>query len=133
MFFQDGIPSHDTYCRFVKSLDYESLLYSTRDVSHLIQNVYNQHNEKDADLNATYTIIAIDGKIIRNSKNGQHLDVLVITAFDAINQCVINQIVVDRKTNEHKKLPELIRSLKDDELLKDSCNVLYDKINYVLI
>ena len=121
-----GIPSHDTYCRVVKSLDYESLLYSTRDVSHLIQNVYNQHNEKDADLNATYTIIAIDGKIIRNSKNGQHLDVLVITAFDAINQCVINQIVVDRKTNEHKKLSELIRSLKDDELLKGNVVITID-------
>ena len=52
-------------------------------------------------------IIAIDGKCLREAKNG----LTIVNAWACTNQCVLAQEVVDNKSNEITAIPKILEKL----------------------
>jgi predicted transposase YbfD/YdcC len=54
------------------------------------------------------SVIAVDGKTIRGSKNAKHKAYHVISAFAAENQITLGELAVNEKSNEITAVPELL-------------------------
>ena len=54
-------------------------------------------------------VIAVDGKTIRGSGNGQHHAYHIVSAFAAENQITLGEITTEEKSNEIKAVPELLK------------------------
>lgn len=96
----NGIPSPITFRRFFSLLDpvqFEECF------TNWVQSL---------DIEIKGDIIAIDGKASRASRNRGDRALHMLSAWSCNNGLVLGQCRVDRKTNEIKMLPELIKRLK---------------------
>lgn len=94
-----GIPSHDTIGRVFARLD---LVQFRKGFAVWIQAL--AHAMKDRH-------IAIDGKTLRGSYDGDSKPLHLVSAFAVENRLVLSQQAVDEKSNEITAIPELIRLL----------------------
>lgn len=97
----NGVPSHDTICRFFRLVDpiaFETCF--TQWVATIAESIQG--------------VIAVDGKTICNSndsfkeKKASH----IVTAFAAENDIVLGQLKTAEKSNEITAIPELLNTLK---------------------
>lgn len=93
----NGIPVSDTFRRVFERLNPESLSECLYD--------WLSCNRKEG------SVIAIDGKTIRRSRNKSHKAYHVVSAFVAENQITLGDITTDEKSNEITAVPELLDSL----------------------
>jgi predicted transposase YbfD/YdcC len=95
----NGVPSHDTIERVFKGLNPDEFrkcfMRWVREVAKLT----------DGD------IVAIDGKTVRGSKDGESRAIHIISAWASANHLMLGQAKVEEKTNEIKAIPELIKLL----------------------
>lgn len=95
----NGIPSHDTIERIMRWLDPEEFrkcfLNWVRGVAKLTNG----------------EIVAIDGKALRGSKDGEKGPIYIVSAWARANGIVLGQMKVNEKTNEIKAIPELLKLL----------------------
>ena len=98
-----SIPSHDTYRRLFTEIKTEELLEFLQEFSQQLRSTPSKH-------------VAIDGKTIRNSgkKDGA---VHIISAFCCDNNTAVDQESADKKSNEMKAIPILIRRLFEEQLV----------------
>ena len=90
----NGIPDSDTFRRLFERLNPAELsecLYSWLDIER-----------------KKCSVIAVDGKTIRGSGNGNHKAYHVVSAFVAENQITLGEIAVDEKSNEITAVPMLL-------------------------
>ena len=93
----NGIPDSDTFRRVFERIDPEALSECLYD--------WLECNREEG------SVIAIDGKTIRGSKNESHKAYHVVSAFVAENQLVLGELVTEEKSNEITAVPELLDSL----------------------
>jgi len=97
----NGIPSHDTINRVFQSLDHQTFQNSFLKWIQAIKGLLPE------------TIVPIDGKTLKGSHErskglkGLH----VVSAWSCANGLSLGQLEVDRKTNEIKAIPELLKHL----------------------
>lgn len=95
----NGIPSHDTFGRVFAILDpaeFERCFFAwVNDVNTLTNG----------------EVVAIDGKSVRRSHDGQSKPLHLISAFATANGVSLGQRKVDGKTNEITAIPELLKLL----------------------
>jgi predicted transposase YbfD/YdcC len=98
----NGIPSEDTFARVLARLDpgefEKALLGWTQAVQHLTED----------------RLIAIDGKTLRGSydRRDGKAALHMVSAWAVGNKLSLGQVAVDRKSNEIKAIPELLRLLE---------------------
>ena len=96
---KNGIPSHDTFGNVFAMLDTaqfsESFTHWMRDIATLSDN----------------EIIAVDGKCLRGTKDGNKSAIYMVSAWACKNKCVLGQQVVDEKSNEITAVPKLLKKL----------------------
>jgi len=94
-----GIPSHDTFERVMRLLNPEEFrkcfLNWVRGVAKLTNG----------------EIVAIDGKALRGSRDGEKGAIYMVSAWAKANGIVLGQMKVNEKTNEIKAIPELLKIL----------------------
>ena len=97
----NGIPSHDTFARVFTRLDAEQFQQSFLSWVKSISNVTQGE------------IIAIDGKTLRHSYDHSQSQgaISMVSAWATTNRLVLGQVKVDKKSNEIKAIPELIKVL----------------------
>lgn len=93
----NGIPDCDTFRRFFERLKPEALSECLYD--------WLSCNRKEG------SVIAIDGKTIRGSRNKSHKAYHVVSAFVAENEITLGEITTEEKSNEITAVPELLDSL----------------------
>jgi predicted transposase YbfD/YdcC len=93
----NGIPDSDTFRRVFERLEPGELLKC-------LNSWFEEKREPGS-------VINIDGKTIRGSKNAEHKAYHVVSAWVAENQITLGQIKVEEKTNEIKAIPELLDML----------------------
>ena len=94
----NGIPDSDTFRRMFERIKPEELSQS------LFNWLEAEWEER--------TVIAVDGKTIRGSKNKNHKAYHVVSAFVAENHITFGEITVDEKSNEITAVPELLNMLE---------------------
>lgn len=96
---QNGIPSHDTIERIMRWMDpvefRKCFLNWVRGVAKLTNG----------------EVVAIDGKALRGSKDGEKGPIYMVSAWARANGIVLGQLKVNEKTNEIKAIPELLKIL----------------------
>ncbi|GHU37292.1 putative transposase YncI [Clostridia bacterium] len=90
----NGIPDSDTFRRVFERIN-------PAELSNALYDWLGTEREKRG-------IIAIDGKTICGSGNGEHKAYHVVSAFVAENQITLGEITVDEKSNEIKAIPQLL-------------------------
>lgn len=90
----NGIPDSDTFRRVFEKLNPSELS------SCLINWISVERGKRET--------VAIDGKTICGSGNGEHGAYHVISAFVAENQITLGELTVEEKTNEITAVPELL-------------------------
>jgi predicted transposase YbfD/YdcC len=90
----NGIPDSDTFRRVFERIKPDELSKSLIDWLNI---------ERE-----NRSVIAIDGKTIKGSKNKNHKAYHVVSAFVAENQITLGEITVQEKTNEITAVPELL-------------------------
>ncbi len=97
----NGIPSHDTFARVFTRLDPEQFQQSFLSWAKSISNVTQGE------------VIAIDGKTLRHSydRSQEKSAIQMVSAWATNNRLVLGQVKVDKKSNEIKAIPELIKVL----------------------
>ena len=94
----NGIPSHDTFSRFFRFVDPQEFqkcfINWTQKISKVIGGV-----------------IALDGKTLCHSGNGEEKAIHVVSAFSVENDIVLGQLATDAKSNEITAFPLLIELL----------------------
>lgn len=93
----NGIPDSDTFRRVFERINPEML-------SECLYDWLGCNREEGS-------VIAIDGKIIRGSRNESHKAYHVVSAFVAENQLVLGEVVTEEKSNEITAMLELLDSL----------------------
>ena len=93
----NGIPDSDTFRRVFERLNPDELLKC-------LNNWIEEKRESGS-------VINIDGKTIRGSRNADHKAYHVVSAWVAENQMTLGQIKVEEKTNEITAVPELLDML----------------------
>lgn len=96
-----GIPSHDTFARVFSMIDVEAFgecfLSWVGSLAQLVDG----------------KVVAIDGKSLRRSHDGDHSEVLhMVSAFCTDSGLVLGQRATDAKSNEITAIPELLEVLK---------------------
>lgn len=95
----NGVPSHDTIERIMRRLDPDEFrkcfLNWVRGVAKLTDG----------------EVVAIDGKALRGSKDGEKGAIYMVSAWAKTNGIVLGQMKVNEKTNEIKAIPELLKIL----------------------
>lgn len=89
-----GIPDSDTFRRLFERLN-------PTELSECLYDWLDMEREK-------HTVVAVDGKTIRGSRNSAHKAYHVVSAFVAENQITLGEIVVDEKSNEITAVPALL-------------------------
>ena len=95
-----GIPSHDTFQRIFEHLDPKGFNKAFMNWTNALS------DETDG------RIIAIDGKTLRRSFNGEQSAIHLVNAWVDENDMILGQIKTDAKSNEITILPEIIDLLK---------------------
>ncbi len=93
----NGIPDSDTFRRVFERVNPDAL-------AECLYDWLGCHWEKG-------TVVAIDGKTIRGSKNESHKAYHVVSAFAAENQLALGELITDEKSNEITAVPELLDTL----------------------
>jgi hypothetical protein len=89
---EKGIPSHDTFSRFFRYVD-----------SKEFEKCFIQWTQKVA--KAFQEIIALDGKTLCNSKDGNEKAIHIVSAFAVKNELVLGQLSTEKKSNEITAFP----------------------------
>ena len=107
-----GIPSHDTFSRVFRIIDAKEFMKAFIDWSYSAIVLGNEH-------------IAFDGKAVRAAcaKVENENVPYIVNSYVCTKGVVLGQLLIDRKTNEIKGIPELIKLLD----LED-CTVSIDAI-----
>jgi predicted transposase YbfD/YdcC len=96
-----GIPSHDTFARVFSMIDVEAFA-----------DCFLSWVGSLADL-VDGRVVAIDGKSLRRSHDGDHAEVLhMVSAFCTSSGLVLGQRATDAKSNEITAIPELLELLR---------------------
>lgn len=96
---ENGIPSHDTFQRVFEQLDTKSF-----------NKVFMEWTNKMSE-NTKGRIIAIDGKTLRGSSNGEDKAIHIVNAWVDENNLILGQVKTDSKSNEITAIPELLELL----------------------
>ncbi|PVZ66767.1 ISAs1 family transposase [Pelagibaculum spongiae] len=102
---RDGVPSHDPLGRVFSIIRPEQF---TQCFIEWVQSFIEQRKDVDEE---TLSVTALDGKIARrshdktNSKGAMHM----MNAWCCANQLVLEQLVVDKKTNGITAFPDLLK------------------------
>lgn len=99
-----GVPSHDTIQRVFEHLDSKTFNRAFMDWT----NKVSEHTEG--------RIIAIDGKTVRGSIDGERKPIHLVNAWVDENDLILGQLKTSEKSNEITAIPELLDLL----FLKDS-------------
>lgn len=95
----NGIPSHDTFERVMRWINPEEFrkcfLNWVRGVAKITKG----------------EIVAIDGKALRGSRDGEKSAIYMVSAWANANGIVLGQMKVNEKTNEIKAIPDLLKIL----------------------
>lgn len=101
---ENGVPSHDTFQRVFEQLD-----------SKAFNKAFMEWTNSLCD-NTEGRIIAIDGKTVRRSFDGEKKAIHIVNAWVDENNLILGQLKTDSKSNEITAIPELLELL----FLKDS-------------
>ena len=93
-----GVPSHDTFSRFFRYVD-----------SKAFEECFIQWTQKIA--KAFQEIIALDGKTLRSSKEGNEKAIHIVSAFAVKNDLILGQLATEKKSNEITAFPLLLKIL----------------------
>lgn len=96
--FKNGIPSHDTFGAVFSNID-------RKQFSALFVEWVKSLQEKIPGM------VAIDGKTVRRSKNGEIPPIHVVSAWASDQNLVLGQVKTDIKSNEITAIPELLKML----------------------
>ena len=94
----NGIASHDTFGRVFQILD-----------SKMLEQVCMEWLQSIAGL--VQGVVAIDGKSLRGSRNGQQSPLHIVSAWACQNSMLLGQVQTDKKSNEITAIPELLKLL----------------------
>jgi predicted transposase YbfD/YdcC len=95
----NGIPSHDTFGRVFSLLDPKQFQESFTSWIHSVVQVTKGQ------------VIAIDGKTNRRTFGDNTKPLHLVSAFATANGVVLGQVATDKKSNEIKAIPELLKLL----------------------
>lgn len=96
---ENGVPSHDTFERVFENIDLDSFNKTFIDwTKRLCRNSKNR-------------IIAVDGKTVRRSHDGERKAVHIVNAWVDENEIILGQLKTDSKSNEITAIPELLELL----------------------
>lgn len=98
--YENGLPSDDTLRRFFRAIDPEQFQRLFMDW------IRNWLNPEVVD-----KIVAIDGKTLRGSRDGEQLPIHLVSAFASEAGIVLGQIKTQEKSNEITAIPELLEWL----------------------
>ena len=93
---ENGIPSHDTFQRVFEHLDPKAF-----------NRAFMDWTKKLCD-NTEGRIIALDGKTLRGSTDGNKKAIHIVNAWVDENNFILGQIKTDSKSNEITAIPELL-------------------------
>lgn len=93
----NGIPDSDTFRRIFERVNPEELAEALYDWL--------------CEIREDGSVIAVDGKTIRGSKNSEHKAYHIVSAFAAENRITLGEITTDEKSNEITAVPELLKLL----------------------
>lgn len=96
--FKNGTPSHDTFGAVFSNIDRKKF-------SSLFVEWVQSLQERIPGL------VAIDGKTVRRSKNGEIPPIHIVSAWASEQNLVMGQIKTDVKSNEITAIPELLKML----------------------
>ncbi len=95
--YQNGIPSDDTLRRFFRGID-----------SSQFQSLFIQWIRAWLTTEVANKVIAIDGKTLRGSHDGDQSPIHLVSAFASEANIVLGQIKTSEKSNEITAIPELL-------------------------
>ena len=95
-----GIPSHDTFERVFKWINPDEFKNC---FIRWISSICKITNDE---------IVAIDGKTVRGSKDGNKAAIHMVNVWASENQLVLGQLKVNEKSNEITAIPELLKILE---------------------
>ena len=95
-----GIPSHDVFGDILSRVN----IGAVNECFRIFTDNLREENIKDS-------VIALDGKTIRRSQNGEHRAFHIETAYLSDMQIVLGQMQVDEKKNELSVIPKLLKML----------------------
>jgi predicted transposase YbfD/YdcC len=98
--YEHGIPSDDTLRRFFRAIDPKQFQQL------FVDWIRTWLNPEVAD-----KILAIDGKTLRGSRDGEQLPIHLVSAFASEAGIVLGQIKTQEKSNEITAIPELLEWL----------------------
>jgi len=93
---ENGVPSHDTFQRVFEHID-----------SKAFNKAFVNWTNKLSD-HTNGRVIAIDGKTVRGSSDGERSPIHIINAWVDENNMILGQIKTDAKSNEITAIPELL-------------------------
>ncbi len=96
----NGIPSHDTFGRVFAMLDPSQFMDCFIAWTQSLRQGVDQE------------IIAMDGKSLRRSMDGDRSPIHLVNAWAASNRLVLGQVKVADKSNEITAIPQLLRALE---------------------
>jgi predicted transposase YbfD/YdcC len=105
----NGVPSHDTFNRFFRSVDPGEFEKHFMAWTQSIMSKYD------------YEFVSIDGKTIRQASKMNNSNIHIVSAWANRNEVTLGQIKTSEKSNEITAIPELLESL-----LLDNCIVSID-------
>ena len=95
--FENGIPSDDTYRRFFRAIDPEEF-----------QKLFVEWIRVWLNPEVAEKVIAIDGKKLRGSHDGEKSAIHMVSAFASEAGIVLGQMKTQEKSNEITAIPELL-------------------------
>ena len=98
--YTHGIPSDDTLRRFFRAIDPDQFQRL------FIEWIRTWLNPEVAD-----KVVAIDGKTLRGSRNGEQMPIHLVSAFASEAGIVLGQVKTHEKSNEITAIPELLEWL----------------------
>jgi predicted transposase YbfD/YdcC len=101
MDLENGIPSHDTFGRVFGVIDPEEFQIC---FSNWVESLRKHVNKE---------VVAIDGKTLRRSfdKANEQLPFHIVSAWAHENELSLGQVQIDKKSNEIKAIPKLLKLL----------------------
>lgn len=93
---ENGVPSHDTIQRVFENIDSKA---------------FNKGFVEWTNKLVNYTkgrVVAIDGKTVRGSSNGEQSAIHIVNAWVNENNMILGQVKTDSKSNEITAIPELL-------------------------
>lgn len=99
LLLENGVPSHDTFQRVFENID--SKAFNKAFINWT--NKLSEHTQG--------RIVAIDGKTVRRSFDGENNPIHLVNAWVDENDMILGQVKTDSKSNEITAIPELLELL----------------------